>query len=384
MRYKPSIPSLFFCLLPIFLSLPAFGQDARSLGMGQCGTGLDWGPTALIWNPAALESSIPPSGWALSTSGTAFDSTNNGGAALDFNMDNLSQSAAFPVQKAQSYQGVAAVQMQSAAGGLLYDQENRMSISQGAANFLTDRNKNSLHDSYDLDGSSQESRIETLALGYAQNVPLGQMSAALGGTLKIHQGSRFRQTVLGGTYTTNGPGGGYDYEQWSASSGSGFSWDGGILFKPTATIQVGVLMANINSNYKWKTEHSVLTLNPLTGAQSVATTDSETVQANQPRITRVGITLRSQDRGTTLTGESVHQDGSTFWHFGFERMLPAQHLALRLGTFHDITSDERLWTGGIGYYGHSYELDLGIATRKIPVVQDSPGFGFGLSFSMVM
>jgi hypothetical protein len=383
MRYKPSIPSLFFCLLPVFLSLPAFGQDARSLGMGLCGSGLDWGPTALIWNPAALQFSIPESGWALSTGGTAFDSTNTGGSALDYNMDEAAQSTADPIKKRQSYQGLAALQMRSMAGGLLYDQESTTSFSQGAADFFSDRSKSALHDSYGLNDSSREERIETLALGYAQNIPLGQMSAALGGTLKIHQGSRFRQTSMDGIFT-KGADGGYSYQQWSAKSGSGFSWDGGILFKPTATIQVGVLLANINSNYKWKAERTELSLDPLTGAQSVVNSYSETVQSNRPRVTRTGITLHNEDKTSLLTAEAVHQEGETVWHFGFERILPAQHLAMRLGTFRDLTCDQRLWTGGIGYYGRSYEVDLGAATRKIPVLQDSAGFGFGLSFSMVL
>jgi hypothetical protein len=275
--------------------------------------------------------------------------------------------------------------MQAAAGGLLYDQVNKLSLSQGAADFLRDRNNGPLPDStsYNLDYSSREERIESLAVGYAQNIPLGQMSAAVGGTLKIHQGSRFRQTSLEGTFN-KGTNGGYEYDQWSASSGSGFSWDGGLLLKPTATIQIGILMANINSNYKWKARHTLLSLDPNTGAQSVVSSTSETVQSNRPRVTRIGAMLRNQDKDTLLTCESVHEDGDTFWHFGFERILSEQHIAIRFGTFHDVTCDKRLWTGGIGYSGSTYELDLGVATKKFPVIQDSDGFGFSISFSKVL
>jgi len=279
---------------------------------------------------------------------------------------------------------VMAVQMKSAAGGILYDQENDLSLSKDSASFLDDRNHGSLRDAtYGLGYSSKEERIDSLALGYSQALPLGQVSAALGGTLKIHQGSRFRQTLLEGTFT-KGTDGGYSYQQWSASSGSGFSWDTGLLIKPSSNIQVGILMANVNSNYKWKAQRTDLTLDPLTGAQSASEPIVETVQSNLPRITRMGFTLHNQDRTSLVTGESVHQAGETFWHFGFERILPEQHLALRLGTFKDLTSDRRIWTGGVGYFGKSYELDLGVAARQVPVIQDSAGFGIGLSFSMIL
>jgi hypothetical protein len=96
--------------------------------MGQCGTGLGLGT-----HRPDLESGFPrnppsPVGLGLSTSGSAFDSTNNGGAALDFDMDNgFPNPPRSPFKRHQSYQGIAAVQMQSAAGGLLYDQENDLS-----------------------------------------------------------------------------------------------------------------------------------------------------------------------------------------------------------------------------------------------------------------
>jgi hypothetical protein len=384
MRHSTIHARLFFGLFCALLCLPAFGQDARSLALGGCGSGLNWGPTALVWNPAALQFSIPEKGWAISTSGTSYDSNNTGGAALDYNLQDAAQANVNPIQKYQSYQGLAAVQMQSAAGGILYDQESNSLLGQDTANFFNDRNRGSLRDNaYSMEGSSKEERISTLALGYSQALPLGQMSAAVGGTLKIHQGSLFNQTLLSGSFT-KGQDGGYNYQQWTATSGTGFSWDAGLMFKPTANIQLGLLLADINSNYKWKAEYSQIILDPITGAQKSSEPSSETVQSDRPRITRIGITLHNQDSTSLVSMESVHQEGETYWHFGFERMLPAQHLAIRLGTFKDITEGHRIWTAGIGYYGRKFEVDLGGAATKIPVIQDSTGFGLGLSFSMLL
>ena len=165
MRYTTIRTGAFFALLTAFLSLPAFGQDARGLALGNCGSGLNWGPSALVWNPAALQYSIPEKGWAISTSASVYDATNTGGAVLDFSAKEASQSNSDPVKKYQSYQGLAAVQMKSAAGGVFYDQETNLQLNQDAADFFADRDSNSLRDqTYGLSKSFKQERIDTFLL----------------------------------------------------------------------------------------------------------------------------------------------------------------------------------------------------------------------------
>lgn len=383
MRHPRILPCLLASLLSL-LAMPSFAQEARSLGVGQCGTALDWGPSALVWNPAALQFSSPPKGWALSVGGTMFDATNTGDAALDFTTSSAARSSSDPVLHTQTYRGLTALQMKNVAGGILYDQDVFFQANQGALDFLSDRSRGNLRtDPYVFSSRAKEERIETLALGYAQSLPLGQMSAALGGTLKIHQGTRFRQANMDGAFTT-GVNGGYNIEQWSAQSGSGFSWDTGILVKPSSNVQVGYFMEDVNSSFKWRAEHSVLSLDPTTGAASSSEPEDVTITSNRPRVNRLGFTLQSQDHTSTLTGDGVHEDGETHWHFGFERLMAQQHLAIRFGTFKDSTSDKRIWTAGLSFFGKSWALDLGAAARKFPVVQDSSGIGAGLGFSMVL
>jgi len=382
MRNKIHASVLLGLTLLVFSAQRAHPQDARSFALGGCGSGLEWGPAALLWIPSTLQNTAPTKGWLTTLSASAFDATNSGSPALEFDLESADASLTDPIRRAHDYQGFFGAQVRNMAGGFHYQQTYAYRVAQSTLDFLHARGEGPLAAgaSFPLDSLSREERIQTLAVGYGQGIPLGQMSGSGGGTLKLHQGSRFRQGVMTGVFT-QGTTGGATVEEWSAKSGSGFSWDTGFFFKPSTNIRVGYLIGNVNSSFKWKAQKSTLTLDPLTGLPNSTQTSSTELEANRPRFSRLGLTLCNQDGSSTVTGEYVREDGDSHWRFGLERVLPGKNLVVRAGTFQDKTSSKRIWTVGLGIFGKTFEGDLAIAAREFPVIQDSAGFGLGFSFS---
>jgi hypothetical protein len=274
--------------------------------------------------------------------------------------------------------------MHAYAAGVLFDQDMAYEASQGAVDFMAAREHGILAASpYDLSLSKNFERLESFALGFARAFPMGQASAAIGGAFKLHQGSRFERTSISGVFT-QGAANNVGYTRWTADSGSGFSWDFGASLKPTSGVQLGLVLENINSSFKWKTQRQNLTLDSSTAVETSAPPVLETLEANRPKATRFAITLVSPAKDSSLTTEMRRFRGKSLWRFGFERVWAPQHLVFRIGSFRDETSNLRVWTGGVGYLGKRVELNLGVQADRWPVVQDSSAFGGAFSVAVLL
>jgi hypothetical protein len=376
-------------LLPLILSLLSLAatvrsQDGRSVAMGGVGTALEWGPESVVWNPASLALTARPQGIAIALGASGYDGHNLEGASLDHTDLVAAQSGLGEVRHRQTYHGLIAGQVQSFGGGVLLDHEVDRNLTSPTASFLHNRSANALAASaYPLDLKESDSQVETLGLSYGKPFPLGQASAAVGSTLKIHQGARFRQTHLSGVFQLGQPNG-VSGNRWTSDSGSGFSVDLGVLVKPTPNLQAGFVWENLKSTFKWKTQREALALDSATGAEVVAPAAGEELDAPMTRATRIGIALASPDKSSTLATDAHHARGKTQWRFGWERYWVEKDFALRLGTYKDPVSDRRLWTGGVAYLGKRLQVQLGVAGDRWPVVQDSSAFEGGLNLGVML
>ncbi len=365
----------------LFTILPrVWAQDARNFGMGGVGTAITEGPTALLWNPALLYISADPKNATVDVGASALDSTNLNDSALNYSDASAATSGLDDIRHSSDYLGFVGIQIKSYGAGISHEALQDHELTGNTAQFLQDRSQGLLAGNYNLSLHDKESRVDTLSLAISQNMPLGQASAALGATLKIHQGTRFRQSDLAGTYQPGLPA--TTIDRWSSTSGSGFSWDIGALVKPSPNIAVGVVLDNINSNFKWNVNHQVLGLDPATGMETPISSTLETLAAPMEHAVRFGFALMSEDRGTVLSADSRRAEGSTLWRFGYERSWAPQHLAIRLGTYRDPVSDRRVITGGAGYLGKKFKVQLAVSANHWPVVQDSSAFGAALDFSL--
>ena len=359
---------------------PVWAQDARNFGMGGVGTAVTEGPTALLWNPALLYFSADPKTATVDVGASAVDSTNLNDSALNYSDASAATSGLDDIRHSTDYRGFVGIQIKSYGAGISHEALQDHELTGNTAQFLQDRSVGVLTGNYNLNLHDKESRVDTLSLAISQNMPLGQASAALGATLKIHQGNRLRQSDLTGSYQPGLPAANFD--RWSSTSGSGFSWDLGALVKPSPNIAVGAVIENVNSTFKWNANHQILGLDPATGMETPISSTLETLAAPMEHAVRFGFALMSEDQGTAISADSRRAEGSTLWRFGYERSWAPQHLAIRLGTYRDPVSDRRVITGGAGYLGKNFKVQLAVSANHWPVVQDSSAFGAALDFSL--
>jgi hypothetical protein len=122
-----------------------------------------------------------------------------------------------------------------------------------------------------------------------------------------------------------------------------------------------------------------LTLDPNTGLETVTgSAQNETVQANLPYITRLGMTASPQGKNIYLLGEVEWAPNQTNWKFGLERYYPESNMVVRFGTFYDNISQSQLWCFGWGVLTKVITIDLSFLTRSLPAVQDSIAVGGAL------
>ena len=145
---------------------------------------------------------------------------------------------------------------------------------------------------------------------------------------------------------------------------------------------MGAVIENVNSTFKWNANHQILGLDPATGMETPISSTLETLAAPMEHAVRFGFALISEDQGTAISADSRRAEGSTLWRFGYERSWAPQHLAIRLGTYRDPVSDRRVITGGAGYLGKNFKVQLAVSANHWPVVQDSSAFGAALDFSL--
>ena len=371
---------VFLALFSIPLALRA--QDAHSLGIGGTATASPLGIFGIYWNPSLL--AVPDgskSGWSLASGFSAFDTSNSGLPIVHFDPDQARQSSQDPIQRSQESLGLFTVKYFGAAGGLVYDQTLNYLASQGSLQFFHDRGSNSLSASpYALNYLQTNQQVADLVLSYAMPIPLGSLPFfAVGGSLKYHDGLWYEQSNLAGTYT-QGLTGGYTYTKISSTSGLGLSVDLGLLAKVSDSLQVGLMLQNLQSNFTWQAVQQSYQLDPATGAETVVPGSAAATQISTPYpyATKLGAALNPPEKNIVLEGEVTWSQQQTFWRFGLERSYPEAHLVVRFGTFSDQVSDQQMWCFGVGYTGNIFAIDAAFLTRSIPDLENSISLGGAL------
>lgn len=335
------------------------------------------------WNPALLG---PPSGgsnstgWAIASGFSAFDTTNIGSPVLQYNSQNALQSGQEPVRRFQQVLGTFGVKYLSSAGGVVYEHSLQTLSSQGALTFFRDRDAGTLAPltPYALDHQQTNQQVANLIVSYAMPLPFGAMPVFLGGSLKYHNGLQYQQTLLSGTYQV-GSTSGYQYTRTSSSSGLGLSTDFGFFAKMTDTLHAGMMFQNITTSFNWQAQQQVLTLDPVTGRESVTSSTNVTVAAPFPYAIKLGLGAAPPDKNIVLEGEVTWSQQQARWRFGLERFYPESHLVMRFGTFADEVSNSQLWAFGGGYLSELINIDLSFVTRSLPAIQESIALGGALS-----
>lgn len=216
-------------------------------------------------------------------------------------------------------------------------------------------------------------------VSYAMPVPIGLLPFfSVGGTLKYHDGLQYQQTTLTGTYTP-GTTTGYTYTKTTSTSGLGLSMDLGFFAKISDSIQLGLMLQNIQSTLNWQAQQQNYTLDPNTGAETPSgPVTNVTVSTPYPYAKKLGISMAPQGNNITLEGEVSWSEQQTRWSAGLERYYPEANMVVRFGTFADEISNQELWSFGAGYVAKNFNIDLSFLTRSIPDLQNSIALGGAL------
>ena len=368
-------------ILPlIFLPTPLLAQDAHSLGIGGAAAAAPMEIFGLYWNPAQL--ALPLTNQPVNPNITigsgvsAFDTSNTSSPILQFNPQSSSPD---PVKRYQQYLGIFAVKYMTMAGGAVYDQELSYTASQGALAFFRDRDSGfTPGKTYNLNYEQTKQQLTNVAVSYSTPLPIGTVPFfSVGGTLKYHIGLLYQQTSLNGSFESGNTTLTQKYVKYSSSSGLGYSVDAGIFAKLTDSIQAGLMLENLQSNFNWQAQKQTISLNPTTGAETPITSNVS-LSVPFPYATKLGMVLAPQDKNTLLEGQVAWSQGQTRWRFGLEQFNPATYLVLRLGTYADEVSGDQLWTFGVGYDKANVNIDLALVTRSLPDVTGSVALGGAL------
>ena len=336
----------------------------------------------IVWNPALIALPGSSTAWTLGSGFSAFDTSNSNSPILRFTPSSALQSGVDPVNRYQDYEGLFTARYLSGACGVIFDQSLSTQTSQSAYQFFNDRSNRTLSSNPygNLNFQEIQQQMATLVVSYGQPLPFGSMPVYIGASLKYEDGVQYLQNNLTGTYTKYSSTG-YQYTRTTSSNGLGLSIDGGFLAEVTDSIQIGMMFENIQSNFSWTTTQQTLNLDSNTGQETVApgsTLSNQTLTANLPYITRLGITAAPQGKNVFLIGEVEWAPNQTNWKFGLERYYPENNLVVRLGTFYDNISQSQLWTFGGGVFTKSFTIDLAFLTRSLPAIQDSIAVGGSL------
>jgi hypothetical protein len=205
------------------------------------------------------------------------------------------------------------------------------------------------------------------------------MPVYVGGSLKYEDGLQYLQNSLTGSFTQGGSSSTYQYNRTTSSNGLGLSIDAGFLAQLTDAIQLGMMFQNIQSNFSWTATQQTMSLNQATGQETVSSTAAnQTVNANLPYITSLGLTASPQGKNIFLLGEVQWAPGQTNWKFGLERYYPENNMVVRLGTLNDPISQSQLWTFGWGVLTKVFTIDVAFETRSLPAIQNSIAVGGAL------
>ncbi len=372
---------LLLCLfLWGFACFPSSAQDAHSMAIGGASTSAPMDVFAMIWNPSLIALPGNPTSWTLASGYSAFDTSNSNTPILRLNQDEAIQSAVDPVNRYQDYTGLFAVRYFTGEGGVLFDQSLNTQTSQRAYQFFQDRTNGTLAGSYNnLNYQETEQQIASLILSYGQSLPFGTMPVYVGGSLKYEDGIQYLQNSLTGNYTQGVTTVGYQYTRTTSSNGLGLSIDAGFLAQLTDSLQLGMMFENIQSNFSWTATQQTIALNQTNGQEKVTSTvPNQTIVANLPYITRLGLTADPQGKNIYLIGEVEWAPNQTNWKFGLERYYPENNMVVRFGTFYDNISQSQLYSFGWGVLTKVFTLDIAFETRSLPAIQDSIAVGGAL------
>jgi hypothetical protein len=360
----------------------AWAQDAHSMGIGGATTSAPMDVFGVVWNPALIALPGGPAPWTLGTGFSAFDTSNSNSPILRFNQDAALQSGIDPVNRYQDYTGLFTVRYTTGAGSVLFDQSLKTQTSQSAYQFFQARSNGPLSAGVsfnNLNYQETQQQMATLVLSYGQSLPFGMMPVYVGGSLKYEDGLQYLQNSLTGSFTQGGSSSTYQYNRTTSSNGLGLSIDAGFLAQLTDAIQLGMMFQNIQSNFSWTATQQTMSLNQATGQETVSSTAAnQTVNANLPYITSLGLTASPQGKNIFLLGEVQWAPGQTNWKFGLERYYPENNMVVRLGTLNDPISQSQLWTFGWGVLTKVFTIDVAFETRSLPAIQNSIAVGGAL------
>ena len=354
-------------------------QDAHSMAIGGAATSAPMDVFGVVWNPALISLPGAPGPWTIGTGFSAFDTSNTNTPILRLTQDSALQSGTDPINRYQDYEGLFTVRYFTMAGGVLFDQSLTTQSSLSSYQFFHDRSAGTLSSSpYALNYLQTQQQMASLILTYAQPLPFGTMPVYAGASLKYEDGLQYVQNSLTGTFTHGSLNNQYSYTRSTSSNGLGLSIDAGFLAQVTDSIQVGMMFENIQSNFSWTAVQQTMSLDSTTGQEMVSGSQNETLTANLPYITRLGITAAPQEKNIYLIGEVEWTPNQTNWKFGLERYYPESNMAVRFGTFYDNISQSQLWTFGWGVITKVVTVDVSFLTRNLPDVQNSIAVGGAL------
>lgn len=371
-----------------FLAVPLRAQDAHSMAIGGAAAAAPMGIFGIYWNPSILGApNGSPTGWAIASGFSAFDTSNSGQPIVHFQPSDGLQSTQDPIHRYQQYLGLFAVQYFGTAGGVVYDQELNYLASQSALQFFNDRNNGpiapgSTYNNLNFQQTNQQ--VANLVLSYGMPLPIGNLQMlTVGGSLKYHDGLWYQQTSLTGTYTKGTPSN-YTYTKTTSNTGLGLSIDGGLLAKFTDALTVGLMLENLTSNFTWQATQQNYQLDPNTGAESPSgSAQSVTIAAPFPYATKLGMVFTPPANNVGVEGQVSWSQHQTRWSAGLEHFYPESHLIVRLGTFADEISNQQMWSFGIGYLTKVVAVDASFLTRSIPNLQDSISLGGALDVVVI-
>lgn len=360
----------------------SLGQDAHSMAIGGATAAAPMDAFGTVWNPALIALPGSAARWTLASGFSAFDTSNNNTPILRLTQDTALNSGVDPVNRYQDYEGLFTVRYLTGAGGVLFDQSLTTQTSQSAYQFFNDRSVGiPIGQTYNnLNYQETQQQIASLIFSYGQALPFGTMPVYVGASLKYEDGLQYLQNNLTGTYA-QGVTTGYQYTRTTSSNGLGLSIDAGFLAQVTDSMQLGMMFENIQSGFSWTATQQQIQLDQNTGQETVipgSTLTNQTLTANLPYITRLGLTAAPPGKNIYLMGEVEWAPNQTNWKFGLEHYYPESNMVVRLGTFYDNISQSQLWTFGWGVLTKIFTLDLAFETRSLPAIQDSIAVGGAL------
>ncbi len=139
------------------------------------------------------------------------------------------------------------------------------------------------------------------------------------------------------------------------STGDGMAYDLGFLIKPMDQLSFGVMLRNFSSDIRWSKTTSKYVWSG--NAVTLASENSMKYHADLTKDTVLGVAVRPFHSLLLTMDQESFSGGSDIYHYGVEKTLLWNSIALRLGGY-KIEGQDLVSTGGLGLKLGPALLDL--------------------------